>query len=402
MSDLYSMLDSAGDYIPSFNFMLRVDGAFDVPLKSVRAFSRENEYEYIQEGGLNDYVHLKRKPISKPFTLVCERYIPTQLNDPLSNGTELTLPLMLFVGRNVGGKFNALDATRYYVFTGAVIMSKEYGGLDAERSGILTETVTIGYNRMFCVTNPTDESNKPAWQMNADMDPDSTGNTKQLYSKSSKIIDQNSVTKRTMASNAALWEFDEEGTKAGDGTPSAKRLTDAADNLLEPSKAKMIRNAKKYDFAAENNPNYQGANQSVHSAQNALYSDKTLGEKLGIKELTESEMAAKARKFEFTTQNEVAGNEMLSSVRHTPEEEPHIAEVRAKASEWKFEGKTKTGNGDSSAAGFEPKELTKEEMIANASEPRTFGSIADEPVKEVFTQRAVKHTKVTIEDFLLK
>ena len=45
--------------IPSFNFMLRVDGAFDIPLKSVQPFSRDNEYEPIQEGGMNDYVYLE-------------------------------------------------------------------------------------------------------------------------------------------------------------------------------------------------------------------------------------------------------------------------------------------------------------------------------------------------------
>ena len=33
----------------NFNFMLRVEMLFDLPCKSVRAFSRELEYEYIQE-----------------------------------------------------------------------------------------------------------------------------------------------------------------------------------------------------------------------------------------------------------------------------------------------------------------------------------------------------------------
>ena len=404
MGDLYSFLDSAGEYIPNFNFMLRVDGMFDVPLKSVRAFTRENEYDYIQEGGLNDYVHLRRKPISKPFTLVCERYIPTQLNDPLSNGTELTLPLMLFVGKNVGGKFDALNAGRYYVFTGAVIMSKEYGGLDAEKSGILTETVTIGYNRMFCITNPSDESPKPMWQMNEDLDPDSEGNTKQLYSKSSKIISQNDMNKKRFVENAVLWEFDEDGTKAGDGEPSAKRLTNRFNDLAEPSKAQMMKNSQQYNFAAENNPNYNGDKTSVRSAQNALYSDKTLGEKIGIHEATKKEMEDAANMFEFTTQNEVAGNEMLSSVRHPETEEPHIDEVRKNATEWKFDGNTKAGNGenhtqnsmvtehteapDGSSTGLGLKEYSKEEMISNAAPVRAFGSIAEEATKPVFTGNA--------------
>ena len=50
----------------NFNFMLRVELMFDLPCKSVRAFTRELEYDYIQEGGLNDYVHMRRKPITRP------------------------------------------------------------------------------------------------------------------------------------------------------------------------------------------------------------------------------------------------------------------------------------------------------------------------------------------------
>ncbi len=404
MSDLYSMLDSAGEYIPSFNFILRVDGVSDVPLKSVRAFQRENEYEYIQEGGLNDFVHLKRKPISKPFTIVCERYIPTQINDPLSNGTEFTLPLMLFVGKNVGGRFEAVNAGRYYVFTGAVVMSKEYGGLDAEKSGLLTETVTIGYNRMFCVTNPRDDSPKPMWQMNEDMSTNSTGNTKQLYSTSSKFLSQNEFKKEDFKKLAAKWEFNKDGTKAGAGTPSANRMSGENRDVMERPKSDFINNAKQYNFAAENNPNYEGSKNSVRSAQNAMYSDKTLGEKFGIKEMTKADMAKMANKFEFTTQNEVAGNEILSSVRHPVSEEPHIEVLRKRASQWKFDGTTKAGNGknhtqntmvtehseapDGSSTGLGLTEYSKEEMAGNAAAPRAFGSVSDEPVKPLFQEKA--------------
>ena len=77
----------------NFDFMLRVEGVFDLPCRAVRAFQRENEYEYIQEGGLNDYVHMRRKPISKPFTFQVERYVGTDILDPLANGTELLADL---------------------------------------------------------------------------------------------------------------------------------------------------------------------------------------------------------------------------------------------------------------------------------------------------------------------
>lgn len=379
MSDLYALLDSAGEYIPNFSFMLRVDGMFDVPLKTVRAFTRENEYDYIQEGGQNDYVYIKRKPVSKPFTIICERYIPTQLNDPLSNGTELTLPLMLFIGKNVGGKFDAGNAGRYYVFTGAVVMSKEYGQLDAEHSGLLTETVTIGYNRMFCVTNPVDESSKPAWQMNEDLDPDSTGNRKQLYSKSSRTPLGNQATKTMHKANAVLWEFDEDN-KEGSNVISAN-------HLKEDSKAAHTRRRHEYDFAAENNPNYQGENKSMRSAQNAKYSEAERGAGYGIKELSEADMAALAREFQFTTDGSIVGNEQLSSRRHGENLETRRKDMEELGSEWGFDGTAKGGTGNRHIVRTWDEE--DKDTLAERASVRGFGGI-DEPVKDSFTGEARK------------
>ena len=78
--------------------------------------------------------------------------------------------------------------------------------------------------------------------------------------------------------------------------------------------------------------------------------------------------------------------------------------MRAKATEWKFDGKTKDGNGvshtqntmvtehseapDGSSTGLGLKEFSKEEMISHASPLRTFGSVAEEPVKDEFMAKA--------------
>lgn len=145
--------------ITAFNFVLEVEGVFFLPLKSVRAFTKENEYEYIREGGVNDYVHMKRKPISKPFTFQIERYVGTErFLDPLANGTELALPLILHVYRHAAMQgFSALpDAApaRLYTFTGCTVISKEYGELNSERSSILTEVTTIAYRELLVITNP--------------------------------------------------------------------------------------------------------------------------------------------------------------------------------------------------------------------------------------------------------
>jgi hypothetical protein len=134
----------------NFNFMLRVEGVFDLPCKSIKAFTREMEYEHIQEGGLNDYVHMRRKPISRPFYFEVERYAGVDYVDPLPLGADLVLPVLLFVARRPVFK----TVARTYAFTGCTVTKKTYGDLEADRSGILTDTVTIAYREMVCIDTP--------------------------------------------------------------------------------------------------------------------------------------------------------------------------------------------------------------------------------------------------------
>ena len=152
----YMFLNQGKNPLVNFNFMLRVELVMDLPCKSVRAFERELEYDYIQEGGLNDYVHMRRKPISSPYTLEIERYVGVDYIDPLPLGADLTLPLMLFVSR-VPDQFVVGVVARTYIFTGCTVMKKSYGDLVAEESGLLVETTTIGYREMLCVDIPWSE-----------------------------------------------------------------------------------------------------------------------------------------------------------------------------------------------------------------------------------------------------
>lgn len=139
-----------------FNFMLRVEMAFDLPCKSVRAFTREMEYELIQEGGLNDYVHMRRKPQSQPFTFEVERYVGTDAIDPLPLGGELTLPVLLFVAREPR-KFIPFMVARTFSFFGCRVTKRVYSQLDAEHSGIATDVTTIAYDQMMVVDIPWSE-----------------------------------------------------------------------------------------------------------------------------------------------------------------------------------------------------------------------------------------------------
>lgn len=136
------------DPLVNFNFMLRVEGIYDVPCKSIHSFKKENAYEYIQEGGLNDYVHLRRKAVTSPNSFCVERYAGTDYFDPLPNGADLILPVVLLVSRYAD---DFTKPQRIYVFTGCTVIDKEYGELAADKSELLTETATIAYREMLCL-----------------------------------------------------------------------------------------------------------------------------------------------------------------------------------------------------------------------------------------------------------
>lgn len=141
----------------NYNFMLRVDGMYDLPCKSIHSFTKENEYEYIQEGGVNDYVQMRRKPISRPFTIDIERYAAVDYFDPLPNGKELALPVVLFVDQYPLASWSMFTATkRTYTFMHCCVMKKTYGDLNAEQSGLLIETTTLSYQELLVVDMPFD------------------------------------------------------------------------------------------------------------------------------------------------------------------------------------------------------------------------------------------------------
>lgn len=153
MDGNYLVVNSGNNPAVNYNFMLRVELLYDLPCKSVRAFQKELEFEYLQEGGVNDYVHMLRKPITKPFTIEFERYVGIDYYDPMPLGTELLLPTLLFVSRTPGD-FDPLTAVRTYTFSNCVIIKKQFGELSGDRSGLLVETTTMSYQDLSYVTLP--------------------------------------------------------------------------------------------------------------------------------------------------------------------------------------------------------------------------------------------------------
>ena len=140
-----------GSPVVNYHYSMLVEAVYNIPLRSVRAFTKNNNYERIQEGGVNDYVTLKRMPITEMFTFQVERYITSAILDPLSNGSELTLPIVLNVMK--GTNFTDNRNARMYIFSGCTVTGKEYGELNAERSGLATEVITIAYRSLYVVPN---------------------------------------------------------------------------------------------------------------------------------------------------------------------------------------------------------------------------------------------------------
>lgn len=156
MAERSSLFEPANNPLVKYNFLLRAEGVYDIPCQKVDAFTREMEYEYIQEGGLNDYVHMRRKPASRPFTFSIECSAGIHYVDPFPAGTELILPLLLFVKRTPG-EFDLLSPERMFTFTGCVVTKRTYGELSASDSGLVVDTIEFAYREFLAVDLPLDD-----------------------------------------------------------------------------------------------------------------------------------------------------------------------------------------------------------------------------------------------------
>ncbi|SFK91603.1 hypothetical protein SAMN05216390_10559 [Lachnospiraceae bacterium KH1T2] len=139
------------DPVVGVNFMLRVNAVIDLPLRKVHGFQEEFEYETIQQGGSNEYVEIRQKPISRVKTFQVEYYVGKEYIDTLALGTSFSIPLLLMISKKAGN-FDFKNITRIYTFTGCTVISRSYGELDAERAELVVETATIAYERMIPVT----------------------------------------------------------------------------------------------------------------------------------------------------------------------------------------------------------------------------------------------------------
>lgn len=151
--------DSVKKPLPNNIFLLRVDAIYDMACTKVSGIVQEKEYENILEGGVNDYVQLREKPSSKPNILQVERYIGEKYLDPLPVGKQCEMPLVLYVDRYLN---SFRDSPMIFTFYGCTVLSKKYGELNAEHSGLMTETIQIAYQQVS-VEKKENETVTPLW-----------------------------------------------------------------------------------------------------------------------------------------------------------------------------------------------------------------------------------------------
>ena len=378
----------AGKYevLPNFRFVLRVEAAFDVPLKSIRPFTKENEFEQIEEGGLNDYVHIKRKHCTRPHTIQVERYLTEDFYDPIPNGTSFALPLLLFVGGNNGQEFSWAPR-RTYCFFGAQVMNKEIGGFDAEKSGLLTETVTIAYHQLYMMDTPVDLEDE-TWSIKS-----STGtgaNIENLYAyKDVTVPAQNKTEKKEFVARAKenTWHF---GEDADDYLGSGKRYSGSPELKIK----KNTRTRKDLETAAKANTwhfakdpkNYLG-NGITHSRSEVVedpkarpyYNESSGKSSVGTTKLELSMKKAERNTWHFgPSKEDFLGNKKIHANKlpeaegqRTDIDEKSLAIKKAEENTWRFADNSKnyTGNGKMHAKHING-EKSVTELEAAAAEKR--------------------------------
>ena len=351
--------------LTSFAFMLRVELAFDLPCRAIKGLRRENEFDYIQEGGLNDYVHMKRKPISRPFTFQVERYVGLDYLDPLPLGVELVLPVLLFVNPYPFRNSSFFKPVRSYAFLGCTVTAKDYGELNAESSGLLVETTTIAFREMACIDLPSKWLNKNSWNFALDKDGkidyegqgDSNKNTRDAglsdaSKRSKKEMEEkaaewlwpkkaSAVKKEMKTPKAELWSFDKDKKKTGSGTRSYLHRQNGTNTPdVEATKEQMNKKAQLWAFDKD---------KTVKAGNNKRsYLHEEGGTNTPGVEATKEQMNAKAQQWAFDKKTK-AGNKKRSYLHkdggtNTPSVEKNKEQMNAKAQQWAFDEKTKAGN----------------------------------------------------------
>lgn len=158
MKSVIRQRERSGTYLPdrqdaygkirNMNFQLVVE-EHALECRSINTFTQEIEYEVIAEGGCSDTVHIRKKPLAKPFTFQVERYVQAGHQDVLEIGSFFERLILEISARP--GDFSAPQVS--FIFYGCLVSGKSYNGMNAEKSDLLVETTTIVYEQLEVTSN---------------------------------------------------------------------------------------------------------------------------------------------------------------------------------------------------------------------------------------------------------
>lgn len=382
---------SRHEVLPSFRFTLMVEGGVEIPLKSIRPFQKENEFEVIEEGGMNDFVRIRRKHATKPHTIQVERYVNENFYDPIPNGgAEFILPLLLFVGANHALKFGWVGAERVFVFFGATVMNREIGGFDSEKSGLLTETITIAYNQLFSMDIPGESSFDP-WTF--------ANGIANSYANQGWMgkIEQNNVKKAEFITKAsdALWSFGDDATVYTGEGPRVYSSIESNIPQNVKKKSALEANAKKETWHfGKDETEYEGAFGARHYEEEEKKVKKNL--------VTKSTLVRKAKgeTWHFGEgPDDYKGNEKL----HSENGQPVIPQNKATKRALAREASEKTYHMSDGVKGvIDAPELTQKAegetwKFTNAESYKGNGKQHAPSKQETIAQNAVEKTQLSTE-----
>ncbi len=118
-------------------------GPLKMSFSNIKNISTEVEVEALKEGGVNDHVHILRKPSSSIQKLVFERGVCQgnilSMVSAFSVGTNLLLPGTILVNNAKGMPVNA------FIFTSGIVLKWKVSDLNASESKVLIETFEVAH-----------------------------------------------------------------------------------------------------------------------------------------------------------------------------------------------------------------------------------------------------------------
>lgn len=141
-------------YMTNNHFLVEIDDCW-INFAKVTNIQRAVEYDTIQEGGLNGYVHTFVKPSTQVQTILFEKGVSVMGEEALKQlkltpGLRLSQPIGVYIyadaptHKGVAGR----GLGRSYLISGCMVSKWELGGLDAMSSEVLVDKFEVVYSEV--------------------------------------------------------------------------------------------------------------------------------------------------------------------------------------------------------------------------------------------------------------